>query len=113
MVVVEALAVLVSVDAPPDDDPCPPPCDPSCGLVPGVTVPDFLTWLGEWFGRSDPVASADVVVGACPIDAGSGVDVPAAAAASGGGEADHCHEQRAAQCKRIAAHSRRLASSMR
>ena len=77
MVVVEALAVLVSVDAPPDDDPCPPPRDPSCGLVPGVTVPDFLTWLGEWFVRSDPVTSADVVVGACPIDAGSGVDVPA------------------------------------
>ena len=77
MVVVEALAVLVSADAPTGGDPCPPPCDPSCGPVPGVTVPDFLMWLGEWFGRSDPVASADVVVGACPTGAGSGVDVPA------------------------------------
>jgi hypothetical protein len=35
------------------------------------------------------------------------------AAASGGGQADRCHEQRAAQCKRVAAHSRRLVSSMR
>jgi hypothetical protein len=33
--------------------------------------------------------------------------------ASGGGQASHRHEERAAQCNRIAAHSRRLSSSMR
>jgi hypothetical protein len=56
VVVVEAPAVLVSVDMPPDGDPWPSPGDPSCRLEPVVATPPIRTWLGEFFGRSGPLA---------------------------------------------------------